>query len=77
MTLDRILARNLRAVRSKQKLSQGTVAKRCGISVSYVSMLERGQRMAPLETVEGLAKALRVSPLSLLGARTPGGHKAR
>jgi transcriptional regulator with XRE-family HTH domain len=44
------------------------------ISVSYISMLERGQRSPPLETLDALAKALRVSPLELLQA---GGGKRR
>jgi transcriptional regulator with XRE-family HTH domain len=34
--------------------------------VSYVSMLERGLRVPPLETLEALAKALGVPPLDLL-----------
>jgi hypothetical protein len=37
-------------------------------------MLERGERSPPLETLEVLAKALRVSPLELLQA---GGGKRR
>jgi len=45
-----------------------------GVSVSYISMLERGQRSPPLEMLEALAKALRVSPLELLQA---GGGKRR
>jgi len=30
--------------RSERKLSQGHLAKRCGITVSYVSKIERGER---------------------------------
>jgi len=66
MTLANIVAQNLRAVRAQQKLSQQVVAKKARVSVSYVSMLERGQRTPPLETLEVLAKALGVSPLYLL-----------
>lgn len=62
------MAQNLRALRSQRKLSQETVAHKAGISVSYVSMLERGQRTPPLQTVEVLAKALAVPPISLFGA---------
>jgi transcriptional regulator with XRE-family HTH domain len=32
-------------------------------------MLERGQRSPPLETVEKMARALGVSPASLLGGK--------
>jgi transcriptional regulator with XRE-family HTH domain len=66
MRLGTIVAQNLRAVRSQQNLSQQSVAKKARVSVSYVSMLERGERTPPLETLEVLAKALSVSPLYLL-----------
>ncbi len=59
-------AENVHRLRMKNKLSQKELAKRVGISVSYVSMLERGHRSPPLETVEKLAKALSVPPTRLL-----------
>ncbi len=62
-------AGTVRRLRSKKKLSQKALAKRVGISVSYVSMLERGQRSPPLETIEKMARALGVTPSSLLGGR--------
>ena len=62
-------AANVRKLRSKKKLSQKALADKIGISVSYVSMLERGQRSPPLETIEKMAKALGVSPGALLGGR--------
>ena len=57
---------NLKAERLRRKMSQETLAGKARLSVSYVSMLERGQRTPPLETLESLAKALSVSPLALL-----------
>ncbi len=62
-------AGNVRRLRSKKKLSQKALADKVGISVSYVSMLERGQRSPPLETIEKMAKALGVPPANLLGGR--------
>jgi transcriptional regulator with XRE-family HTH domain len=62
-------AANVRKLRSKKKLSQKALADKIGISVSYVSMLERGQRSPPLETIEKMAKALGVTPAALLGGR--------
>jgi transcriptional regulator with XRE-family HTH domain len=59
-------AENVHRLRLKNKLSQKDLAKRVGISVSYVSMLERGHRSPPLETIEKLAKALGVAPTKLL-----------
>ncbi|MBI5068695.1 MAG: helix-turn-helix transcriptional regulator [Deltaproteobacteria bacterium] len=66
MALGEIVSANLRSVRQNQGLSQETVARKAGISVSYISMLERGERTTPLDTLEALAKALGVSPLYLL-----------
>jgi transcriptional regulator with XRE-family HTH domain len=57
---------NLRNERLRRKLSQESLAAKAGLSVSYISMLERGQRTPPLDTLESLAKALAVSATSLL-----------
>jgi transcriptional regulator with XRE-family HTH domain len=62
-------AGNVRKLRSKKKLSQKVLADKVGISVSYVSMLERGQRSPPLDMLEKVAKALGVTPVSLLGGK--------
>jgi len=56
---------NLKARRLAKKLSQEDLAEKAGISVSYVSMLERGQRSPPLDTLESLAKALGVRAADL------------
>ncbi len=77
MALGQIVAENLRTVRTGLKLSQETVARKSGLSVSYVSMLERGERTPPLDTLVSLAKALQVSPLYLLQGLATGGRKPR
>ena len=59
-------AANLRSERRRRRLSQEALAAKARLSVSYISMLERGQRTPPLDTLESLAKALAVSPTSLL-----------
>jgi transcriptional regulator with XRE-family HTH domain len=61
-----LVAENLKAQRSKKKLTQETLAEKAGLSVSYISMLERGERTPPLDTLELLAKALGVTPTQLL-----------
>lgn len=65
MALADIVSRNIQVVRRQQKLSQQTLAKKARISVSYVSMLERGARAPPLDTLEDIAKALGVAPIYL------------
>ena len=62
-------ADNVRRLRAKRQLSQKSLADKVGISVSYVSMLERGQRSPPLETLEKVAKALGVTPAALLAGK--------
>lgn len=69
MDLVNRFAGNVRKLRAKKKLSQKTLADKIGISVSYVSMLERGQRSPPLDMLEKVAKALAVPPISLLSGK--------
>ena len=71
MTLADDFARILAAHRRRRKLSQEALAELAGLSVSYVSMLERGLRSPPLGTLEQLANALRVRPLALLITPSP------
>lgn len=66
MPLTEIVQSNLLALRKKKKLTQEALAERAGLSVSMISMLERGQRHPPLDTLEALAKALGVRPVALL-----------
>jgi len=68
MPLAKVVSQNLLVVRTRRKLSQQTVADKAGLSVSYISMLERGVRVPPLETLEAVAKALGVPPLNLFQA---------
>ena len=79
MSLTNIVAHNLLVARKQRNISQQAVAKKARVSVSYISMLERGQRTPPLETLEVLAKALGVAPLDLLrvgaGNRSPSGRR--
>ncbi|MEI6225876.1 MAG: helix-turn-helix transcriptional regulator [Deltaproteobacteria bacterium] len=66
LSLSDKFAANLKSERLRRKLSQETLARKAGLSVSYISMLERGQRTPPLDTLESLSKALGVSPASLI-----------
>jgi transcriptional regulator with XRE-family HTH domain len=68
MRLAQIVARQLRSLRARQQLSQEALAAKAGLSVSYISMLERGHRSPPLDTLEVLAGALKVAPAELLRA---------
>ena len=66
-SLQETFAANFTRIRIARGLTQEQLAAKAGISVSYVSMLQRGQRSPPLETLEQLAKALGVKAVQLLG----------
>lgn len=66
MALTEKVSRNLRAARLAKKLTQQALAAKAGLSTSFISMLERGRRSPPLDTLEALAGALGVRPTALL-----------
>ncbi len=52
------LGRRIRALRERRGLTQEDFAARCGISVSFASLLERGERSPSYETLVQVAAAL-------------------
>ncbi|MFY0580471.1 helix-turn-helix domain-containing protein [Cystobacter fuscus] len=54
------LARRIRALRERRGLKQEDFAARCGISASFASLLERGERSPSHETLVQVAEALGV-----------------
>ena len=55
----------LRSIRSERKLTQEQFAERVGISVDFLSLIERGINAPSFETIEQMAKRLRV-PVKVL-----------
>lgn len=55
----------IRLCRTQRGVSQGLLAEFIGISVSYLSLVERGKRDLKISTLEAVAKALDV-PLFFL-----------
>ncbi len=64
------LGRRVRVLRQTLRLTQDEFAHRCGISVSFASLLERGERSPSYETVVEIARALEV-PLAELFREGP------
>lgn len=64
-------ATTLRQLRQRRRLTQRELAEAAGLSQAYLSQLERGLRpVNPVDVVERLASALKVSPSRLeAGAR--------
>ena len=62
------IGRRIRIARTAIGLTQGELAKRMGVSASFVGHLERGTRQASLETLVNLANELDLSVDYLLAA---------
>lgn len=55
------MGRRIRMMRKQTGMTQEQFAKRVGISTSFMGHIERGTRIASLETLEGLVDALNSS----------------
>lgn len=58
----------IRSLRRSQKLTQEELAEKLGISASFMGHLERGSRIASIDTLVALCNTLNVSPQYLLEA---------
>lgn len=56
----------LRQIRNEKGFSQEKLAFKCGLHRTYISDIERGARNVSLINIEKIAKALSVTPKSLL-----------
>ena len=66
--LQRVVGRNIRALRRARGLSQEELADELGVHRTYMGGLERGERNLTLRTLERLAARLGVDPVSLLSS---------
>ncbi len=58
----------VRTIRRKNHLTQEELAEQVGISTSFLGHIERGSRIASLETLVLLCNVLKTTPQYLLGA---------
>ena len=58
--------KKIRMARRALKMTQEELEKKCGMCHSHISAYERGARIPTLSTISRIAKALNVSPMSLL-----------
>lgn len=61
------VGKNIRKARLEAGLTQQQVHKKSGIEMPRLSRYENGYILPTLETIEVLAKALRVDPKTLVG----------
>ena len=64
-TLRQKFGRHLRQVRLQRRMSQERFAEVLDISVDFLSLIERGRNAPSFETLERIAKRLRVSVADL------------
>jgi transcriptional regulator with XRE-family HTH domain len=57
----------VRAARAARRWSQATLAERLDVSVTYVGMLERGEKLASLSLLVQVARVLGIGVARLLG----------
>jgi transcriptional regulator with XRE-family HTH domain len=55
------LAKRLKQLRAERGLTQAALAKRAGVTLSYIGRLEIGRHDPQLSTLRKLAKALKVT----------------
>lgn len=70
MELRRIVAQNLRRLRQDRGLSQEELAGQAELNRNYVGMIEREENAPTVDTLEVLAKVLKVAPEELLKRQT-------
>lgn len=56
----------VRRIRENRKLSQEALADAAGLHRTHISLIERGERSVRIETIERLARALRVQPADMM-----------
>ncbi len=66
MTLNEIVANNIKYIRIINSISQEELANTIGINQSYISAIERGEKPISLNRLEEIAKVLKVEPYILL-----------
>ena len=62
------LGERVRLLRRQKKLTQEELAERLGISASFLGHIERGTRVASLETLVTMCNTLQVTPEYFLSA---------
>ncbi|MBQ2954211.1 MAG: helix-turn-helix transcriptional regulator [Clostridia bacterium] len=62
------LGKRVRELRRTLSLTQEELAEKCGISASFLGHIERGTRVASIETLVCLCNTLNVNPQYLLSA---------
>ncbi len=68
-TLRKEFGHRLRSIRLERKLSQEKFAEFVGVSVDFLSLIERGINAPSFDTIEEMARKLRVPVMELFNFR--------
>jgi transcriptional regulator with XRE-family HTH domain len=60
MDIKHALGRRIRQLRKERKWSQEKLAEMSGMHWTYIGQVERGERNLTLQSIESIAKALRI-----------------
>lgn len=71
------IGKNIKIYRMKKNLKQEELAELMDLSVNYISMLERGDKLPSIETLIKLVNILDVSADVLLSGVTKSGYKVK
>ena len=61
-----IISSNVKYYRFSNKITQEGLAEKCGLSARYISDIENNKGNIPVDTLEKIAKVLKVKPYLLL-----------
>ena len=64
-TLRQKFGKHLREIRAQRQMTQEQFAETLGISVDFLSLIERGRNAPSFETLDRIAKTLKVSVADL------------
>jgi len=65
MSLERLVIDNIKRIRKEKGISQEKLAEACNTATSYIGLMEIYRNVPKLSTIERIAEALGVDPLSL------------
>ena len=64
MYLERLVIDNIKRIRKEKGISQEKLAEDCNTATSYIGLMEIYKNVPKLSTIERIAKALNVDPLT-------------
>jgi transcriptional regulator with XRE-family HTH domain len=71
MDLEKLVIDNIKRIRKEKGISQEKLAEACNTATSYIGLMEIYRNVPKLSTIQRIAEALEVDPLSLFERHDP------